>query len=158
MPIPEIFNNSYNEFFTNRYLLLFFAITWIIQIFAYEMLFCGLFITGFSKNYSAKKSILVSAFLFGIMHFNLWLFIPVFIMGLFLGWIFYKTESILLCIYIRLFIAIIYLIKRFYSYNNPAVQFQPWWVYLIGLVLIAVGLILLIKAIKSKRIVTGITD
>lgn len=161
LPMPALLNDSFNGIFINQNLFIAFILIGIIPAFTEEMTFRGLFITGFSKNYSIKKSIIVGALLFGLIHLNPWQFITAFIVGLFSGWLFYKTESILLCIYIHLFNNTIYLlttrfpeliqVKGFNSNFKIPVQFQPWWLDLLGIVLTISGFVLLKKAIKEKR-------
>ena len=160
LPMPAILNDSFNEIFINQNIFVAFILIGIIPAFTEEMTFRGLFITGFSKNYSIKKSIIVGALLFGLIHLNPWQFTTAFIIGLFSGWLFYKTESILLCIYIHLFNNTICLLttrfpgfiqfKGFNSSFNVPIQFQPWWLDLIGMVFTVSGFILLEKAIKGK--------
>lgn len=43
---------------------------------------------------TAAVAILWSAFLFGVMHLNLWQAIPAFIIGCLLGWVYYRSHSI----------------------------------------------------------------
>ena len=50
---------------------------------------------GLLKNYSPYKAILISAIFFGAMHLNPWQAIPAFFGGLFIGWIYYKTWSVI---------------------------------------------------------------
>ncbi len=59
-----------------------------------ELIFRGVFLDGFLKQYSPTKAIIVSSILFGIVHFNPWQFVSAFIGGLFIGWVYYKTRSV----------------------------------------------------------------
>ncbi len=43
---------------------------------------------------NAAVAILWSAFLFGVIHLNLWQAIPAFVIGCLLGWVYYRTRSI----------------------------------------------------------------
>jgi uncharacterized protein len=56
---------------------------------------------GFLQNYSPKKAIIWSSVLFGLLHLNPWQFIPAVVLGIFIGWIYWKTESLLPCIFIH---------------------------------------------------------
>ncbi len=60
-----------------------------------EILCRGIVLKGLLKNYPPYKAILISAIFFGIIHMNPWQAIPAFFGGLFIGWIFYKTQSII---------------------------------------------------------------
>jgi len=66
-----------------------------------EILFRGMILDGFLKRYSPWKSILWSSFLFGLFHFNPWQFIPAFILGVIMGYVFWKTRSLWLCIFVH---------------------------------------------------------
>jgi membrane protease YdiL (CAAX protease family) len=60
-----------------------------------EVLFRGIILDGFLKRYNPKKAIFWSAFLFGLFHLNPWQFIPGFLIGLLLGYIYLKTRSLI---------------------------------------------------------------
>jgi membrane protease YdiL (CAAX protease family) len=66
-----------------------------------ELIFRGIILDGLLNKYSPLKSILISSFLFGLVHLNPWQFITGFIIGIFSGWIFYKTRSLSLAIIIH---------------------------------------------------------
>lgn len=59
-----------------------------------ELIFRGLILDGLLKNYSPIKSILIASLLFGLVHLNPWQFITGFILGIFSGWVYYRTGSI----------------------------------------------------------------
>ena len=71
----------------------------VIAPFLEEMLFRGIILRGLLGSYSPIKSILISAFLFGFVHFNIYQFVAAFILGCFLGWIFYLSRSLWPCIF-----------------------------------------------------------
>ncbi|MBE0655100.1 MAG: CPBP family intramembrane metalloprotease [Bacteroidales bacterium] len=60
-----------------------------------EILFRGIILEGFLKNYTPWKAILWSALLFGVSHLNPWQAIPGIGAGILIGWIYWKTRSIL---------------------------------------------------------------
>ncbi|MHC6180278.1 lysostaphin resistance A-like protein [Clostridium sp. JNZ X4-2] len=64
-----------------------------------ELVFRGVVLGGLLNTYSAKKSIIISAILFGISHLNGIQFINAFLLGVFMGYIYVKTKSIYLCMY-----------------------------------------------------------
>ncbi len=113
IPTPEWFIELMNEQVSND-LYSFLTIVIIAPIFE-EIIFRGIILDGFLKKFSANKSILLSSLLFAIIHLNPWQGIGAFIAGLFLGWIYFKTQSIIPCIAIHLtnnlisFIATIYI-------------------------------------------------
>jgi fluoride ion exporter CrcB/FEX len=63
-----------------------------------ELLFRGIILDGYLKNYSPINSIVVSAFLFALIHGNLAQGIGAFMMGVVAGLLYWRTKSLLLCI------------------------------------------------------------
>jgi uncharacterized protein len=59
-----------------------------------ELIFRGIMLEGLLRNYSPLKSIMISSFLFGLVHLNPWQFVTGFFIGIFIGWIYYKTRSL----------------------------------------------------------------
>lgn len=66
-----------------------------------ELLFRGIILEGFLKRYSPWKAILLSSFLFGLIHLNPWQFVVAFGLGNMLGWLYWKTGSLLPCIFLH---------------------------------------------------------
>ncbi|WP_419698951.1 CPBP family intramembrane glutamic endopeptidase [Mucilaginibacter sp. NFX135] len=60
-----------------------------------EILCRGIILKGLLKNYSPRKAILISALFFALMHMNPWQAFPAFFGGLFIGWVYYKTQSVI---------------------------------------------------------------
>ena len=63
-----------------------------------ELIFRGVIMAGFSRNYNAFFAIFYSAILFALFHLNPWQFPSAFALGLILGWIRIRTGSVLACI------------------------------------------------------------
>jgi len=68
-----------------------------------ELLFRGIILDGFLKQYSVWKSILWSSFFFGLFHLNPWQFVTAMVLGVFIGWIYHRTRSLLPCMAIHAF-------------------------------------------------------
>lgn len=66
-----------------------------------EVLFRGIILDGFLKNYSPWKAIIWSAVIFGLVHMNPYQFIVAMMIGIIMGWIYWKTRSLWLCILIH---------------------------------------------------------
>ena len=66
-----------------------------------ELIFRGIILDGLLRRYSPMKSIIISSVLFGIVHLNPWQFISAFIIGLFSGWVYYRTRKLTLSIIIH---------------------------------------------------------
>jgi hypothetical protein len=63
-----------------------------------EVLMRGIVLEGLLKNYKPSTAILASAFWFSAMHMNPWQGLPAFMGGLLLGWVYWRTRSLLPCI------------------------------------------------------------
>jgi membrane protease YdiL (CAAX protease family) len=63
-----------------------------------EMLFRGIILRGFLQQYSAARSITISALLFGVAHLNPDQFIVGVVLGLVNGWLYERTRSLWPCI------------------------------------------------------------
>jgi membrane protease YdiL (CAAX protease family) len=60
-----------------------------------EILFRGIILDGFLKNYKPVPSILISALLFAVIHANIAQSIGALFIGIVFGWIYFKTQSII---------------------------------------------------------------
>lgn len=60
-----------------------------------ETLCRGIVLKGLLQNYSPRKAIIYSAIFFALIHLNPWQSIPAFFAALFLGWVYYKTKSVI---------------------------------------------------------------
>ena len=63
-----------------------------------ELIFRGLILHGLRKNYIAVTAVLISALLFSLFHLNPWQMPATFVLGVLLGWLMIRTNSILLAI------------------------------------------------------------
>jgi membrane protease YdiL (CAAX protease family) len=63
-----------------------------------ELIFRGVIMSGFMRNYKIWYAITFSALMFAIFHLNPWQFPATFLLGLSLGWVRYRTGSVLACI------------------------------------------------------------
>jgi len=164
LPMPEIFHNMFGGLMTGDSLIVSIIVVSIIPAFTEELLFRGLILDGFQRNYSKTKAIVISAILFGVIHMNPWQFLSASIIGLFMAWICINTNSIILCIYMHLFNNIlstiaerfkdIIPIKGFNTNSVTSHEFQPLWLDLTALALLIIGIILLKKGFEKNK--TGI--
>jgi membrane protease YdiL (CAAX protease family) len=161
LPMPKWFLIAFDTLMAGQIFIISIIIIGIIPALTEELFFRGLILDGLKNNYSKRKAILISAFLFGIIHLNPWQFVGGFIIGVISAWICIETNSILLSIYIHFFNNTLYTITEKYkelipikgfnsSLSTPG-DFQPLWFDLTGLAILAVGTILLIKGIKKAK-------
>lgn len=100
LPMPEFMTKIFLEFANQKGIFSFVAIVIAAPILE-ELIFRGIILNGLLRKYSPAKSIIISSILFGIVHLNPWQFIGALIIGLFSGWIYYKTRKLTLAIMIH---------------------------------------------------------
>lgn len=66
-----------------------------------ELFLRGIVLRGLLVHYSPTKAIIWSAIIFGFMHLNPWQAIPAILVGILMGWIYYKTGSLIMTIFIH---------------------------------------------------------
>lgn len=96
IPIPKFIESSFNKIASNNYLM-FFSLAITAPIFE-EVISRGIILELFLKRYNDYVAIVLSAFIFGLIHMNIPQFINAFIIGLILGYIYLRTSSLALCI------------------------------------------------------------
>jgi membrane protease YdiL (CAAX protease family) len=99
-PIPDFMKEMIEQFVNQKGVFSFIAIVIAAPVIE-EFIFRGIILDGLLKKYSPTKSILISSILFGIVHLNPWQFISALILGLFSGWVYYRTKKLTLSILIH---------------------------------------------------------
>ncbi len=99
LPPPPWFNEMFNRIFEGDYgwFGAFMKVAVIAPI-VEELIFRGLILQGFRRNYNAFIAVFMSALLFALFHLNPWQFPATFVLGLLLGLIVVRTNSIILSI------------------------------------------------------------
>ena len=99
IPPPDWFWELFNKIFESDYGWFgAFVKVAIIAPIVEELIFRGVIMHGFMKNYRGWFAVFMSALLFALFHLNPWQFPATFILGLLLGWLMLSTKSIILCI------------------------------------------------------------
>lgn len=104
-----------------------------------EILFRGIILRGFLSHYSYKTSIVLSALLFAIVHFNQYQIPIAFIFGCFAGWIYYYSRSLWPVIFAHAIYnagAYIQYLEQDYEFNSAVVIFTTFMVSLLGIYLL----------------------
>lgn len=99
IPMPKTFEEMFKEMVKPN-VFSFLTVVLAAPVFE-ELFFRGIILEGFLKNYSPRKAIIWSAIIFGSAHLNPWQFIGAGFAGLFIGWAYYKTGSIIPGIFIH---------------------------------------------------------
>lgn len=122
-----------------------------------ECVFRGLVLRGLLRRYSVWSAILISSALFGIAHLTPWAVVGAFSGGIILGWINYRTGSLLLCVLMHAaHNAMLFVVERLPfripGFTPPsALQFQPWWFDAAGFVALLLGAWLLTRATSAEK-------
>lgn len=119
-----------------------------------EPLFRGLILGGFLRRYSVNKAVLISAVLFSLLHMNPYQLAPAFVLGVMMAWLLLTTRSLWPCIlfhalYNSLGLILDLLGLSIPGYTDPlqpgTAVFQPWWLDVLGAVLLAVGILIFLR-------------
>ena len=122
----------------------------IIPAFCEEILFRGFLMQNIGFKRKINFAITISALIFSLIHFNIWGFIPIFVIGIYLGALFYATQSIIPSIFFHFLNNFFIVIISNYGENSTSfIQTNIW----IGLILTIIGSSLMyFTLIKIKKI------
>lgn len=93
-PVPESLKNILDGIYDHPIAII--ATVAIAAPLLEEILFRGIILDGLLKNYKAGVSIAFSSLLFALIHGNMAQGLGAFLMGLFMGWLYWKTKSLYL--------------------------------------------------------------
>src|SRR6056297_3388578 len=100
IPMPEGIKELFEQMFSKTVPAFFTAV--IFAPVLEEMIFRGIVLEGFLKNYSPVKAIIWTNVLFGLAHLNPWQFVGAFLMGILISWVYYKTRNLVLPVLMHL--------------------------------------------------------
>jgi len=98
-PVPEWIEELFKELIKPNFGS--FLTVVVAAAFLEEYIFRGIVLRGFMQNFSPEKAIIWSAVFFGIFHFNPWQGFAASVLGLYMGWIYYRTRSLWPCIFVH---------------------------------------------------------
>lgn len=101
IPMPESLKEAFLDLGSQTGIFTFLAMVIAAPILE-ELIFRGIILDGLLKNYSPIKAILISSFLFGLVHLNPWQFVTGLLFGIFCGWVYYRSRSLSLSIIIHM--------------------------------------------------------
>ena len=92
LPMPASVHKFFERAFTKD---IFSIVTVVVAAPILEEILCrGIVLKGLLQNYSPQKAIIISAIFFAAIHLNPWQALPAFFVGLFLGWIYHRSQSV----------------------------------------------------------------
>ncbi|MDP4197491.1 MAG: CPBP family intramembrane metalloprotease [Bacteroidota bacterium] len=86
-----------------------------------EIFFRGIILDDFLRIYSFKKAIIYSSLLFAVVHINPAMIVSAFLGGLIMGWLYYKTKTLIPCILLHATTNALYGIINNYLSPNGAI-------------------------------------
>src|SRR5687767_6494013 len=112
-----------------------------------ELFFRGLALRAFLRRYSVGTAIVLSALLFALGHANPWQFASAAVGGLLLGWLYWRTGSLVPCFLAHasfngLSVVATHLLPAIPGFTGDPfgpVEYQPLWLDGLGLLLVVVG-------------------
>lgn len=138
-------------------LILIIHLTMIAPIFE-EIIFRGFFLKRFIPSYGVTKAIIISSFLFAIIHGNIHQGVNAFVIGIIIGYVYVKTGSLLTCIWIH-FVNNAFLVISFYIPYDLFAGGEQFDIFnfMLGtvLVLISISIWMLVRPKKSFSIENG---
>jgi membrane protease YdiL (CAAX protease family) len=101
IPMPDSIKELFEMLFYKSSPVDLFISVIILAPLCEEFLCRGMMLRGMLEHISPTKAILWSAFLFALLHLNPWQAIPAFALGAFFGWVYWKSRSIWLVIFLH---------------------------------------------------------
>jgi sodium transport system permease protein len=125
---------------------------WLPYLFAFaflpavceELVFRGFLLSGLLKAHRPRTAILLCSFLFGLFHMNVFQFLPAFFLGVVLGLLTVRSQSIVPAMFFHLLhngvLLFSFEIKQWFDAAVP--DMDAWWPWLIGAsFVVALGLL-----------------
>lgn len=153
-PEPEWFNEMMSSIFTSG--ILGFITACIAAPLLEELMFRGVLLRSFLKNYSVKKALVWSALFFAIIHLNPWQAVPAFGLGLLMAWLFYRTGSILPSIIVHFLNNTIAFVMASYLGMNFSLYGEMSWGASVALLL--VGCVAVLYAVYRLNRIFKLAD
>lgn len=115
------FKNLFIPGFKNLFINLFYLA--LLPAISEELFFRGI-IQKFAYSFTKRPyiSILISGLVFALMHFSIYEFIPIFLAGLLLAWVYYISSSIYLCILLHFLNNGIQVVMVYLGKKNPSLE------------------------------------
>ena len=112
--MPDFIKELFESMMNGNVITTFLTLAIMAPLFE-EWLCRGVIMRGLMYNLNPTKAIMWSALIFGVMHMNPWQSVPAFLIGILLGWLYWRTR----CIWVPIFVHFInngssFLIMIFY--------------------------------------------
>jgi membrane protease YdiL (CAAX protease family) len=141
--IPMLLNNSNSIL---RFIIISFCFA-ITPAVCEEILFRGYLMQNIAQKNSIRKAIILSAIIFALIHFNIVGIIPIFVIGLCLGYLFYYTQSIIPPMILH-FINNFFIVLSVNYYYGDEITINS---IKFGIISLIIGVIIVLIAFKTLR-------
>ncbi|TGM95177.1 CPBP family intramembrane glutamic endopeptidase [Leptospira dzoumogneensis] len=161
VPKPDFIINLFQGLFDGENIFLSAILLSVVAPITEELMFRGVILDRFLKRFSVTSSFILSSLLFGLIHLNPWQFIGSSILGIYMAWVVYKTDSIWNSILIHaVFNGIPLIVLHGLELEIPGFSapiagkiqvLQPIWLDLLGLLITCFGLSLTFFLFRSRH-------
>lgn len=151
IPMPVFIQKFFEKMLAKD---IFSIITAVIAAPIFEEILCrGIVLKGLLTNYSPNKAILISAIFFAALHMNPWQALPAFFGGLFIGWVYYKTQSVIPGMVIHATINGTALALWFLSNQVKSFSLMPYYILLcvLAALIFSLGCIMIQKKLPTAK-------
>ena len=161
IPMPDSIKAIFEKAFVESTLWDMVVSTCILAPLLEELLCRGIMLRGMLARRKAPwKAIVWSALIFAVMHMNPWQSIPAFLIGLLLGWVYYRTHSLWATIFLHcLNNSISTVISRVWAdlpidagLKDVLPETTYWIVYVAAALLLAITLVILNEKTVSPQV------
>ena len=161
IPMPDSIKAIFEKAFIDSALWDMIVSTCILAPLLEELLCRGIMLRGMLARRKAPwKAIVWSALIFAVMHMNPWQSIPAFLIGLLLGWVYYRTHSLWATIFLHcLNNSISTVISRVWAdlpidagLKDVLPETTYWIVYVAAALLLAITLVILNEKTVSSQV------
>lgn len=121
IPVPEALEELLVESIQQRDVFTFLLMVVAAPVIE-ELIFRGIILDGFLRQFEPWQAILGSSFLFGFAHLSPWQFVSGLALGLFIGWVYARTYSLSACMVIHATANLVSFAVRFYIEPEMATQ------------------------------------
>jgi membrane protease YdiL (CAAX protease family) len=159
LPPPPWLLEFFESFFlkSDRPLSLFFTLVIVAPV-TEELLFRGIILRGLLGRFGVGVALLVSSGLFALLHMNPWQLLPAFALGWLFGWYYLRSGSLWPCVAGHALnnFAFFLITQGAFGLMEPVrvedlqmVEFQPWWLNLLGAALLVAGILLFRRSTQN---------
>ncbi len=118
VPMPEWIAQEFERLFSQSHPVAALVLLTVVPPLVEEALCRGLVLRAMLNRWSATRSVVLSALVFGAMHLNPWQFFYATWLGLLLGWVYVRTRSLGLCM-------VLHALNNFLGW--ALIRVQPEW-------------------------------